>query len=124
MSMQLMAMTYDIERPTIAPALICLWAVLLVGGAHAQPQLSSRPWSVEKCSHYKAAWSDYLLRTSGRGLSTEFMAAHQAFIDSGCLDGRDVCPRSTDEFAAANAMTIRAMNAGMASTFLPFACPR
>jgi len=33
-----------------------------------------------------------------------------------------VCPRSPEEFARADIMTILAMNAGMASTFLPFAC--
>lgn len=106
----------------LSPVLI---AACLFGGAPpiaAQP--SARPWAEEKCVRYKEAWSVYLKRIGTRGLSDGFMTAHQAFIDGGCLQGRVVCPRSSEEFDAANAMTIRAMNAGTASTFLPFACKR
>jgi hypothetical protein len=38
------------------------------------------------------------------------------------MDTADVCPRSGEEIETANVLTIAAMNAGMASTFLPFAC--
>jgi hypothetical protein len=52
----------------------------------------------------------------------EFRERHDAFLASGCTARADVCPRSAEEFEVANMLTIAAMNAGTASTFLPFAC--
>ena len=52
----------------------------------------------------------------------EFIERHQAFLASGCTATADVCPRSPEELEVANALVILAMNAGSASTFLPFAC--
>ncbi len=98
------------------------WLGLTFPVVAAQPSATS--WTAEKCVRYKDAWSAYIRRAGTSGLSPDFIAAHQAFIDSGCLQGRNVCPKSPEEFNAANAMTIRAMNAGTASTFLPFACRR
>ncbi len=105
-------------------AIMFVLGCLGVGIPNAEAQSTARSWTEEKCVRYKGAWSDYVSRTGGRGLSQEFTAAHQAFIDSGCLQGRNVCPRSAEELNAANTMTIRAMNAGTSSTFLPFACAR
>jgi hypothetical protein len=82
------------------------------------------PWSIEKCERYARDWTEALSRYGSEGLGEPFTAAHAAFIDRGCLGPAAVCPRSDREIAIANVMTIRAMNAGMASTFLPFACPR
>ena len=50
------------------------------------------------------------------------MARHEAFLQSGCTAPADVCPRSREEFEFADLLTVLAMNAGTASTFLPFAC--
>lgn len=79
-------------------------------------------WRAEKCARYRDAWSEALKRFGRDGLSEAFLARHEAFLARGCADPRDVCPRSTQELALANVMTLRAMNAGAASTFLPFAC--
>jgi hypothetical protein len=68
------------------------------------------------------AWSEVLTRRGRQGLGPDFIRSHEAFLESGCTARADVCPRSADEMDTANMLTIAAMNAGMASTFLPFAC--
>jgi hypothetical protein len=85
---------------------------------------SAQTWRETKCARYKASWSEALSRRGSGGLSPGFLASHEAFIASGCTDQGHVCPRSPAELDLANIMTIKAMNAGTASTFLPFACPR
>ncbi len=86
---------------------------------------SQRPgWTEEKCRRYRAAWDTLSSRTARRGLGPDFVQRHEAFIASGCTTQGDVCPRSPEELEAANMLTIMAMNAGMASTFLPFGCPK
>ncbi len=81
-------------------------------------------WTEEKCRRYRAAWDTLSSRTGRRGLGPEFIERHEAFLVSGCTIQGDVCPRSAGELEAANMLTIMAMNAGMASTFLPFGCPK
>lgn len=83
---------------------------------------SEQSWSEEKCTRYRKAWTDLLARGGRRGLGQDFLDAHEAFLASGCTAKGEVCPRSAEELQAANILTIRAMNAGTASTFLPFAC--
>jgi hypothetical protein len=90
------------------------------GEASAQTQ--RRSWTEEKCVRYRQAWSAVRSRNGGRGLGSAFVERHDAFVASGCRTPGDVCPRSAEELEAANTLTILAMNAGMASTFLPFAC--
>ncbi|WP_439498257.1 hypothetical protein [Bosea sp. (in: a-proteobacteria)] len=79
-------------------------------------------WSEVKCERYKKAWSTATERRGTRGIGQEFLQRHEAFLASGCLAQGDVCPRSKEELDLANIMVIAAMNAGTASTFLPFAC--
>lgn len=81
-----------------------------------------RSWAEEKCERYKEAWSEVVSRRGARGLGPAFLGSHDAFLRSGCTATGDVCPRSDEEIETANVLTIAAMNAGMASTFLPFAC--
>ena len=90
----------------------------------AAPALAQAPsdWRVEKCARYRVAWAEALKRFGRAGLSEEFLVRHDAFLTRACESPRDVCPRSPEELALANVMTLRAMNAGTASTFLPFAC--
>ena len=63
-----------------------------------------------------------LSRRGGKGIGAEFIERHEAFLASGCLSKADVCPRSPEEFELARRADDLAMNAGTASTFLPFAC--
>jgi hypothetical protein len=96
---------------------LAILLVLLASPAVAQ----SRDWTAEKCSRYSEMWPQALARFGRVGLSEEFLARHEAFIASGCRT-RDVCPRSPQEIAMADVMTIAAMNAGTASSFVPFIC--
>lgn len=98
--------------------LAAAWVIAAPSGGKAQT------WAEVKCARYKEAWSETLKRRGTRGLSQDFVASHEAFIATGCTTQGHVCPRSTEEIDLANIMTIHAMNAGTASTFLPFACPK
>jgi hypothetical protein len=83
----------------------------------------ARSWTEEKCHRYRQAWDDALKRQGPTGLSQEFLSAHGRFVAGGCDGTPRVCPRSPRETDLANIMTVRALNAGMASTFLPWGCP-
>jgi hypothetical protein len=105
---------------SIAAALVCSVAA---GSFSALAQDTRRQsWSEIKCERYKKAWSDALARRGTKGLGQPFIASHEAFLASGCSIRGDVCPRSAEELDLANILVIAAMNAGTASTFLPFAC--
>ena len=87
-----------------------------------QPAVA-RSWGEEKCDRYARAWSEVLQRRGSAGLSPEFLGSHAAFLNSGCRE-RSVCPRSREEIAVADLLTVLAVNAGLAGTFLPFICRR
>lgn len=98
---------------------------LLVHTPLAAQDDKGRGWVEEKCARYTKAWTALLARRGGtRGLGAEFVAGHEAFLASGCTAHREVCPRSDAELDVANILVVAAMNAGTASTFPPFACPR
>ena len=92
-----------------------------VPGADAQ-ESGSRSWTEQKCTRYRLAWTDVQARRGVQGIGQEFLGKHEAFLASGCTAKVDVCPRSPEELDLANLLTVAAMNAGTASTFLPFAC--
>jgi hypothetical protein len=103
---------------TIAAALVL---ALVPSGACAQG--GARPdWPAVKCELYRKAWADLLAQRGTTGLGPAFLERHEAFIASGCAARADVCPRSKEELEAANILSLRAMNAGMTGSFLPFAC--
>lgn len=105
------------EKHAAAILLLCM-----VSGAQAQ---SIEPdWRETKCARYRAAWEEAIRRRGPSGLSEPFLKAHDDFLKTGCETPAYVCPQSKEELALANIMVIRAMNAGTASTFLPFACRR
>jgi hypothetical protein len=99
-----------------------LFFALLTLALPGQAEAQQRNWTQEKCIRYRKAWVELLRRSGKDGLGEEFVERHNAFIDSGCVAAAAVCPRSPRELEAANILTIQAMNAGMASTFLPFVC--
>ncbi len=98
--------------------------LLLATLAAAAPAAAERgeDWPAVKCARYRIAWGEALARFGREGLGTDFLARHEDFLASGCRAPRDICPRSAAEGALADALTIAAMNAGTASTFLPFLC--
>lgn len=108
-------------RPVVLSLILAAALAFAQGPSRAQP---AQDWPAVKCARYKAAWADVLARRGPRGLSDDFIASHDAFLASGCTARADVCPRSPEELDLANVLTVLAMNAGTASTFLPFACRR
>ena len=79
----------------------------------------------QKCGIYKLAWEHAVAVNDPTQVNYAFIAANENFIAGGCKGDGDleVCPRSTVELDIANALTLAMMNAGTASTFLPFRCP-
>jgi hypothetical protein len=92
-----------------------------ISSAGAQ-ESGSQSWTEQKCARYRRAWTDVQARRGVQGIGQEFLGKHEAFLASGCTAKVDVCPRSPEELDLANLLTVAAMNAGTASTFLPFAC--
>ena len=111
--------------PLRSTAFVALFGVLAAGVPSCVSAPGTGPsWPEVKCERYAKAWSEVLTRRGTRGLGQEFIDRHNAFVASGCTARADVCPRSADELDVANIMVLSAMNAGMASTFPPFACRR
>lgn len=99
---------------------------IAIGPTTALRAQSAAPenWPAVKCERYTKAWGEALAKFGRKGLGQPFIEAHEAFLASGCSIKGEVCPRSTEELNLANVMVIMGMNQGMASTFMPFACPR
>lgn len=96
--------------------------LLLIQPAVAQDAASD--WPAQKCAAYEAAWSQALEAFGSDDMNYGFMAGNENFIASGCSEAGEICPQSRQELDIANAITLALMNAGTASTFLPFNCPR
>ncbi len=109
---------------TCLVSLATLAAVCLTDGPARAAGKDVPSWSEVKCARYKKAWAEALVRLGSRGLGPEFIERHDAFLASGCTGRHDVCPSSAEELERANVMTILAMDAGTASTFPPFGCPK
>ncbi|SEQ25717.1 hypothetical protein SAMN05428969_2434 [Devosia sp. YR412] len=90
----------------------------------ATGQEAPTDWPEQKCAAYAAAWSQALDAYGSDQMNYAFMAGNENFIASGCADRAEICPRSAQELDIANALTLALMNAGTASTFLPFKCPQ
>ncbi|MBP7001152.1 hypothetical protein [Amaricoccus sp.] len=100
-----------------------LLALLAVpAAAQDEDDARLRAWGTAKCAAYAKAWDAVLLGQGTEGLGADFLRGNEAFIASGCREGREVCPQGPQEIAAADMLTIAAMNMGAASTFLPFRC--
>ena len=110
------------RRLVLAAAGAATMAVTLAAPPRALAQAEPGNWAEGKCARYKTAWEQGLARMGTKGLSPAFLERHAAFLASGCTAKADVCARSEQEIALANAMIVMAMNAGMASTFPPFSC--
>lgn len=94
-------------------------AVYLTTGAVADTPLTE--WQVTKCRVYSEALER--LEAAGlEGLSPAFLEENAAFLEEGCIARIAVCPRTQADLTAANILTIASMNAGTASSFLPFDC--
>lgn len=114
----LTALAWSRRLPCAGAAVL---ALVLLPAAPAAAE-ARRDWNVEKCARYRADWPAALRHFGRDGLGEAFLAGHARFLASGCQDRSPICPRSPAELRIADAMTVAAMNAGMASTFLPFRC--
>lgn len=105
------------------PGLVAATLLLLAGCSGVLAQESApTDWPAVKCERYRQAWADLVARRGTSGLGPDFIEKHDAFLASGCTARADVCPRSKQELEVANVLSLRAMNAGMTGSFLPFAC--
>lgn len=101
-----------------------LLVALLLLPASARAEQQGASWVDQKCSIYQAAWERAVAAQDGTQINYAFIAANENFIASGCTEERTACPRSSVELEVANTLSLAMMNAGAASTFLPFRCPR
>lgn len=86
--------------------------------------LAQDGWTETKCALYAQGW-DWVRSTQDfSDVRPAFVAAHQAFVDSGCDQSMEICPVTGGELALVDLLTIISMNEGMASTFVPFSCPK
>jgi hypothetical protein len=106
----------------IAAAVLIIAALPSVQPAQAQPPTAKRSWAEEKCRRYKRDFSEALRRWGPDGVGREFVDGNRAFIEGGCRSDVKICPRSARERELVDALTIRVVNEGMSSTFLPFGC--
>ena len=94
-------------------------ACLCLGMPATAQEPAATQWQVTKCRVYADALAD---ARRDRDLSRLFLDENDAFVAKGCTERVPVCPRTEADLEVANILTIVAMNAGTASTFLPFAC--
>ncbi len=85
--------------------------------------IAADAWTTRKCELYASAWNRALDLHGRQELGADFIGNHDAFIATGCADGRKTCPTTDAEIRLADTLTVLSMNEGMASTFVPFACP-
>ena len=108
--------------PLVVCAALCAASVSLAQTGQSRP--NEPGWVEEKCRRYAAAWQRVTAARGLAGISRDFQTRHATFIAGGCTGVHDVCPRSKEEFDLANILFIVSMNAGTASTFAPFGCPK
>ncbi|GKY89474.1 hypothetical protein [Sinisalibacter aestuarii] len=82
-------------------------------------QEQAEAWRAEKCRLYTRAWE---MSAPGLALSERFVAAHDAFLASGCTIRGEVCPQSDAEKGLADMLTLMIVMEGAAGSFLPFHC--
>lgn len=102
--------------------LICI----MVGTGLVRPALAQQSpdgWQAQKCAAYAAAWKQALDFFGSTGLNEGFIAGNLDFLAGGCIGQAEICPQSSAELDIANALSLALINAGAASTFLPFGCP-
>ncbi len=123
-----------------AAAFLTVLALVLSGDARADNALPFREtesraeqatppgepptaWQIRKCEVFAEAWSKALPSYPANDVSASFIADNQHFIAVTCRSNAAICPQSASEIAIANRLTFATMNAGAASSFVPYRCP-
>ncbi|MET3898171.1 hypothetical protein ABIB57_002117 [Devosia sp. UYZn731] len=96
--------------------------VLFPDVSAAQDDTALSAWQAEKCHVYRQSWEKALGFFDTENVSQAFISQNETFMASGCTAQPVVCAQSRQELDIANALTIQKMNAGAASTFMPFRC--
>lgn len=109
------------KSSTLATALVLGLSTLSTHQALAQGT-EGDSWTERKCVLYTAVWEHFASNGVLDGVSEEFLADHDVFLDSGCLDRGHVCPQSPRELEIADMLSLMAVAEGMAGSFLPFNC--
>lgn len=113
----------QMDFASIGIALSLAPLIILLSPGHARAQdAGGSDWQAEKCRIYEANWTSALEFFGSDDINYNFMASNENFIAGGCTEQVNACPRSNQELEIANALTLAMMNAGTASTFLPFRC--
>ena len=99
----------------------CVLVALCASPPASLAQPADADWSERKCAFYADAWRHATAGGVLDAIGAEFVAAHDAFLASGCREGA-VCPRSEAESSLADMLTLMAVAEGMTGSFLPFAC--
>jgi hypothetical protein len=99
-------------------ALLAATFLMTVAGRGDAPRTE---WQITKCRVYSEAL-ERLKEAGWEELSASFLEENAAFVQKGCVARIAVCPRTRADLDAANILTIASMNAGTASSFLPFDC--
>lgn len=103
-----------------------IWIGLGLGlmASPAAAETVTTDWPTEKCATYAAAWNQALDMFGSDEMNYAFLAGNENFIAGGCSEAGEICPQSEQELEIANALSLAMINAGAASTFLPFNCPQ
>ncbi|WP_380053158.1 hypothetical protein ACFE33_10760 [Falsihalocynthiibacter sp. SS001] len=111
----------------MSPLSLLAMALLLPFSASAASaddlNLEGLTWTEQKCVLYQSAWDWALANLGTEDIRPQFIQQNDAFVATGCIEQREVCPQSEKEIELANMLTVMTMNEGMASTFVPFNCP-
>ena len=91
-------------------------------GDRSTPASEATAWQIAKCRFYEETWRDMIAHYGSEILTPEFRDENERFIRSTCLQRIPVCPRSSEDLAIANALTLGTMNGDVGGSFLPFAC--
>lgn len=107
-----------VKRSFIALAFLGVLPMTVASGQDSEVT----DWQQQKCTIYEQSWGEALEFFGSDNINYNFIASNENFIAGGCTERVNACPRSSQEREIADALTIAMMNAGTASTFLPFTC--
>lgn len=108
----------------IATGFLSLFLTVCMTDLLSAQQTNTRLSNAQKCEIYRTAFEKVEQNSITHQLTESFRRENRDFINSGCVEYTFVCPRSLADIAAANELTVATMNRGLASTFVPFKCPK
>lgn len=105
--------------PQIPPPALLIVLTLMAPAPAARAQ----DWPARKCTIFAEAWASSAPADGPAAPSQAFRRGIEGFIASGCATPRDTCPATAADIAILDALALIVATEGMATTFLPIACP-